>query len=152
MIPVLVIQQFFAALAEAVNEQASIEPASSDEDNDDDDDDDDEKDDDGGGGGGGQGCDGEGDRQKVFVPAASAPDCVLPAQRAAGIGLRRYLERCMELFIDLLAQLPTRRFFHALLLDAHVLERAELSTWAKSSGRSADLFRQLLVLAKKFEV
>ena len=150
MIPVLVIQQFFAALAEAVNEQASIEPASSDEDDDDDDDDDDyEKDDDGGGG---QGCDGEGDRQKVFVPAASAPGCVLPAQRAVGIGLRRYLERCMELFIDLLAQLPTRRFFHALLLDAHVLERAELSTWAKSSGRSADLFRQLLVLAKKFEV
>ena len=31
---------------------------------------------------------------------------------------RRYLERMCELFIDLMAQLPTRRFFHTVRLTA----------------------------------
>ena len=39
-------------------------------------------------------------------------------------GIVRYLERTLELIIDLLAQLPTRRFFHAVVLDQHGEKRS----------------------------
>lgn len=44
-------------------------------------------------------------------------------------GVVRLLERLLELFIDLMAQLPTRRFFHAVLLDSHLLVHASLSSF-----------------------
>ena len=70
----------------------------------------------------------------------------------------RYLERSLELIIDLLAQLPTRRFFHAVLLDQHVLERCKLSAFASASAQRGDgdedearLFKQLLSMATFYE-
>ena len=46
-----------------------------------------------------------------------------------GGALVGYLERLLDLFIDLMAQLPTRRFFHAVLCDSHVLTRASISAF-----------------------
>lgn len=42
-----------------------------------------------------------------------------------------YCERFLELVIDLLSQLPTRRFFHLLLDDSHFLLRCQQSSLAK---------------------
>ena len=39
-----------------------------------------------------------------------------------------YVERFIELLIDLLSQLPTRRFFHALVEDIHFIVCCELSS------------------------
>lgn len=72
------------------------------------------------------------------------------ANPSSHAGLVRYLERTMELIIDLLAQLPTRRFFHTVLLDTLVLERASLSAFARAVA-PARRFRQLLALAKFYE-
>lgn len=66
-------------------------------------------------------------------------------------GLSRLLERTLELIIDLLAQLPTRRFFHAVLLDCHLLERASLSRFATEAGPQAALFKQLLKMVEFYE-
>ena len=66
-------------------------------------------------------------------------------------GLVRYLECTLELIIDLLSQLPTRRFFHAVVLDQHVIESAELSAFALSGSPAAKRFNQLLAMAKFYE-
>lgn len=39
----------------------------------------------------------------------------------------RYLERFLELLIDLEALLPTRRFFNTVLDDSHLIVRCQLS-------------------------
>lgn len=60
------------------------------------------------------------------------------SQRA---GLVRYCERFLELAIDLLSQLPTRRFVHALMEDRAVLVRCKRAgLYAQSDG---ELFVQL---------
>ena len=80
------------------------------------------------------------------VAEAGAP---VAAGELRGGGVILYLERLLELFIDLMAQLPTRRFFHAVLLDSHALVHAALSPFA-SSPRAA-LFNQLLKLLVYYE-
>jgi len=57
-----------------------------------------------------------------------------------------YLERFCEFIIDMLSQLPTRRFLHALLIDIHFLERCEQSNAfaSKLSDGSNGLLKQLL--------
>lgn len=60
-----------------------------------------------------------------------------------------YIERFTELMIDLVAQLPTRRFFHAFLSDSHFVvkcRQSKLSTLPQ--GR---LFNQLLDILKFYE-
>ena len=43
----------------------------------------------------------------------------------------QYCERFVELLIDIEAQLPTRRFFNALLDDSHCLVKCQLSDLVK---------------------
>lgn len=63
--------------------------------------------------------------------------------------LLKYMERVLELLIDLVAQLPTRRFFLALLIDRQVVVRCRMSTLAqRPEGR---LFSQLLDLLKFYQ-
>ena len=57
-----------------------------------------------------------------------------------------FLERFIELLVDLVSQLPTRRFFRPLLLDKHFGVRCRL---AKAAGRpEARCFNQLLDILK----
>jgi intron-binding protein aquarius len=54
----------------------------------------------------------------------------------------RYLERFSEFIVDLLSQLPTRRFFNTLLDDMHILVRCRRSSlFAHPDGK---LFSQLV--------
>jgi intron-binding protein aquarius len=57
-----------------------------------------------------------------------------------------YLERCLELFIDFEALLPTRRFFNTLLEDSNLLVQSFLSSLLKNGYEKIDtrLFNQLL--------
>eukprot|EP00440_Ansanella_granifera_P045495 gb/GFBE01049290.1/.p1 GENE.gb/GFBE01049290.1/~~gb/GFBE01049290.1/.p1 ORF type:complete len:1354 (+),score=420.79 gb/GFBE01049290.1/:1-4062(+) len=60
-----------------------------------------------------------------------------------------YLERCLELMIDLLDQLPTRRFFRPLLVDKHIVVRCRGSKVAKLP--QARLINQLLGILRYYE-
>jgi intron-binding protein aquarius len=73
-----------------------------------------------------------------------------------------YCERFLELVIDLLAQLPTRRFFHALILDRHFVVRCQISELFRASNNDDGnvknaakapfrLFRKLLESLKFYE-
>lgn len=60
-----------------------------------------------------------------------------------------YLERVVELMIDLLDQLPTRRFFRPLLVDKHFVVRCRGSMVAEFP--EARLFQQLLGILRYYE-
>ncbi|CAE7636855.1 AQR [Symbiodinium pilosum] len=60
-----------------------------------------------------------------------------------------YLERCIELMIDLLDQLPTRRFFRPLLVDKHIVVRCRGSKVAQLP--QARLVNQLLGILRYYE-
>jgi len=60
-----------------------------------------------------------------------------------------YLERAVELLIDLLDQLPTRRFFRPLLADKHFVVRCRGSKVAQLP--EARLFNQLLGILRYYE-
>lgn len=57
-----------------------------------------------------------------------------------------FLERCLELLIDLEALLPTRRFFNTLLEDSNLLVHCHMSHLHRNGNESIDtrLFNQLL--------
>ena len=87
------------------------------------------------------------------APAAELPlDDVLPAAAAAAAPRRgadgvdaaalHFAERFLELLIDLLSQLPTRRFLHAVLAERQVLVKAKKATIFGAEGGL--LYRQLL--------
>mmetsp|Transcript_299 Transcript_299/g.1022 ORF Transcript_299/g.1022 Transcript_299/m.1022 type:complete len:1462 (+) Transcript_299:73-4458(+) len=59
------------------------------------------------------------------------------------------LERTVELTIDLVDQLPTRRFFRPLLVDKHFVVRCRMSKVAQRS--EARLFNQLLGILRYYE-
>jgi len=59
------------------------------------------------------------------------------------------LERLVELMIDLLDQLPTRRFFRPLLVDKHFVVRCKMSKVAQKP--EARLFNQLLGILRYYE-
>ncbi|GAX76342.1 hypothetical protein CEUSTIGMA_g3788.t1 [Chlamydomonas eustigma] len=61
-------------------------------------------------------------------------------------GALLYCERSLELLVDLLSQLPTRRFVHTLLEDRAVLVKCKLSSLYRFPGKGADLYRQLVDL------
>ena len=54
-----------------------------------------------------------------------------------------YLERCLEFLIDLLSQLPTRRFLWIYMIDIHLLERCHQSFLYQQMNNN-HLFRHLL--------
>jgi hypothetical protein len=56
-----------------------------------------------------------------------------------------YCERSVELLVDLLSQLPTRRFVHAVLDDRGLLVKARRSA-LYAAEQQGSLFRQLLDL------
>ncbi|CAK0902768.1 unnamed protein product, partial [Prorocentrum cordatum] len=60
-----------------------------------------------------------------------------------------FLERAVELMIDLLDQLPTRRFFRPLLADKHFVVRCKRSKVAQMP--EARLFNQLLGITRYYE-
>jgi intron-binding protein aquarius len=60
-----------------------------------------------------------------------------------------FLERAIELMIDLIDQLPTRRFFRPLLVDKHFVVRCRRSKLAKLS--EARLINQLLGILHYYE-
>ncbi|CAE7234718.1 AQR [Symbiodinium sp. CCMP2456] len=66
-----------------------------------------------------------------------------------GVEELSYLERCIELMIDLLDQLPTRRFFRPLLVDKHVVVRCRGSKVAQLP--QARLVNQLLGILRYYE-
>ncbi|KAL6049950.1 Intron-binding protein aquarius [Balamuthia mandrillaris] len=68
----------------------------------------------------------------------------------------RYCERFIEWMIDLVAQLPTRRFFHLLLEDSHLVSRCTLSLLFTSTKRgevnsNGALFSQLVDRLKFYQ-
>ena len=105
------------------------------------------------------------ERKGSVPPAHQRPEgCVLPAVVDASIdSLSRaasgdsdaiaHCERALELFVDLLSQLPTRRFTKAFLEDRAVLSAIRTSGALKSSGSFvlAQLY-DLLVFFHGFEV
>ena len=93
----------------------------------------------------------------VAALAEAADDDEAAEDDGAGAARVAYLERSLELFIDLMAQLPTRRFFHAVLADAHlvVLASPALCPFAARGGKRAALFNllhRLLEYYERFEV
>lgn len=81
----------------------------------------------------------------ILPPAAdSAAPNNSPRRDAAGVDrpALRFCERFLELLTDLLSQLPTRRFLHAVLCERQVLVKAKRS--ALYAAPAGQLFRQLL--------
>lgn len=69
--------------------------------------------------------------------------------RAVTKDQRQYCERFLELLIDLVNQLPTRRFFCPLLTDKHFVVRCRMSAFAQHED--ARLFNQLLEILRFYE-
>jgi len=63
---------------------------------------------------------------------------------------QRYVERTMELLVDLLSRLPTRRFLRPVLLDCHFVVRCRLSETVKNEAKGR-LLRQLLQMITFYE-
>jgi intron-binding protein aquarius len=64
-----------------------------------------------------------------------------------------YLERFLELLIDLLSQLPTRRFLNLVIIDMHVVERCSLAALcAKPEGKLFNQLLEMLVFYVRFEI
>lgn len=65
-----------------------------------------------------------------------------------------YCERFLEFMLDLISQLPTRRFFHALLSDTHLTLKCQLSQLSTSdelANSKGKLFNQLLEMLRFYE-
>ncbi|GAB5588385.1 hypothetical protein Unana1_03285 [Umbelopsis nana] len=60
----------------------------------------------------------------------------------------RFVERCIEFFIDLESQLPTRRFFNTLLADHQVVILATLAPFMKREEQDVQLLQKLLDILK----
>lgn len=55
-----------------------------------------------------------------------------------------YCQRFLEFMIDVVSELPLRRFFHAILDYTHFIERCQLSSLARHKSRDGQLFDQLV--------
>jgi intron-binding protein aquarius len=60
----------------------------------------------------------------------------------------RFAERCVEFFIDLESQLPTRRFFNTLLADQQVIILASMAPLMKREEQDVQLLQKLLDILK----
>lgn len=77
----------------------------------------------------------------AILPPAEAP-AMAPARAGVDWGALRACERYLELLVDLLSQLPTRRFLTALVAERAVVVRARMS--AITARPAGALFAQLL--------
>ncbi|KAA0204074.1 hypothetical protein HAZT_HAZT008066 [Hyalella azteca] len=71
-----------------------------------------------------------------------------PCDTSVSKDLLQYCERFIELTIDLESQLPTRRYFHALLESLNFVVRCQVSCLA--NRREGKLFAQLVYILKVF--
>ncbi|KAF2366652.1 Intron-binding protein aquarius N-terminal [Trinorchestia longiramus] len=71
-----------------------------------------------------------------------------PDTATVGKDLLQYCERFIELTIDLESQLPTRRYFHALLDSVNFVVKCQVS--ALANRRDGKLFAQLVYILKIF--
>ncbi|KAG1668022.1 hypothetical protein FOA52_006555 [Chlamydomonas sp. UWO 241] len=110
--------------AEEVDKDAPVS-----EDNDDDSDDEEE-----------EGLGAEAEAEAAPAPALEPGPPRLDAKKLL------YAERSLELLVDLLSQLPTRRFVRTLLEDRALLIKCKLCPAYRFLGKKADLFRQLVDL------
>eukprot|EP00397_Hematodinium_sp_SG-2012_P003433 GEMP01003441.1.p1 GENE.GEMP01003441.1~~GEMP01003441.1.p1 ORF type:complete len:1407 (+),score=338.32 GEMP01003441.1:43-4263(+) len=78
-----------------------------------------------------------------FLEFVSAPPDVLDKETLA------YIERLVELVIDLLSQLPTRKLFRPLLVNKHFVPRCQLSPIMQNED--AKLFKQKIAILKFYE-
>ena len=62
-----------------------------------------------------------------------------------------YCERFVELCIDLLSQLPTRRFFHALLSDCQLIAVCRLSALCSAASSTSPLFSKMVDLMQAYD-
>ena len=60
-----------------------------------------------------------------------------------------FCERFMELMVDMMARLPTRRWFHLILQSTHMITHSDLSNLA--SRREGNLYLQLLEMLKFYD-
>ena len=60
-----------------------------------------------------------------------------------------FCERFMELMVDMMARLPTRRWFHLILESTHMITHSDLSTLA--TRREGQLYLQLLEMLKFYD-
>eukprot|EP01116_Phalansterium_solitarium_P021731 TRINITY_DN6889_c0_g2_i1.p1 TRINITY_DN6889_c0_g2~~TRINITY_DN6889_c0_g2_i1.p1 ORF type:complete len:1438 (-),score=611.74 TRINITY_DN6889_c0_g2_i1:257-4549(-) len=91
------------------------------------------------------------DVERTFLPALiddffTLLDKIDPEN--ANLDYVQFCERFIELLLDLISQLPTRRFFHAVLQDMHFVTRCEMSPFA--AAPDARLFVQLVEMLKFF--
>jgi intron-binding protein aquarius len=64
-----------------------------------------------------------------------------------------FIERCVELLVDLISQLPTRRFLRLVLLDAQVAVRCKLAVLGKRpEGRLFKQMLQMFMFYMRFEI
>lgn len=61
-----------------------------------------------------------------------------------------YCERFLEMLIDLETSLPTRRFFHVVLDDIHLINRCYLSSLSKRD--EGHLFKQVCLFKLYFKL
>ena len=61
-----------------------------------------------------------------------------------------YCERFVEFLIDVEAQLPTRRFFNALMDDSHIVTISQLSNLAKRD--EGQLFTEVIFTLNQFKM
>lgn len=69
--------------------------------------------------------------------------------------LIKLCERFLELFIDLEAQLPTRRFFNTLLDDHQITVLSQMAPFMRRENKDVDLLKKLLKTLldySKFEI
>jgi intron-binding protein aquarius len=89
----------------------------------------------------------EGDNpNQTFLPTLVKSFCATldDATADAPADVVKFLERSVELWTDLMSQLPTRRFLRLVMLDNHVLVKCKASALYSSDHASHRLFRQLV--------
>lgn len=67
----------------------------------------------------------------------------------------KFAERFLEFFIDLEAQLPTRRFFNTLLDDHEIIVLTQLAPCMRRESKDVELLKKLLSILSfysKFEI
>ena len=83
-----------------------------------------------------------------YFVALSRADAALGADATRASEHAVLCARYVEFFVDLLGQMPTRRFLHAYLEDAHLYTHSARSVLAASKSDAGALFRGMLGMLK----
>ncbi|KAJ2783583.1 hypothetical protein H4R18_001636 [Coemansia javaensis] len=81
--------------------------------------------------------------ERDFVPALVRDLARCQFALADSAGARAYAAKALELLLDLMAQLPTRRYVALLLEDAHLVALCRRSAWFRDCRRFRDLVGRL---------